>query len=74
MARKLSKSTSNAPIGFEILPFVRASGEEIWLWACEQNCYDAPHAFPDRKDAERAAQRHASNRGIHPDHGEEFIR
>lgn len=73
MARKLSKSAP-APAGFEILPFVTKDGETVYLWACEHSCYDAPHRAETRIEAERLAQRHTSNKGLHPEPGEPLIR
>ena len=61
--KKLSKSTPTQT-SFEVLPYTRKTGETVWLWACEQSCYDGPHAAPDKLEAEKMAQRHISR--VHP--------
>ena len=58
--KKLSKS-EKAPAAFEILPYARKDGLTVWLWACDQGCYDdTPYDRTDPVDAERTAQRHVS--------------
>lgn len=57
--KKLSKSTPSMP-SF-VLPFDRKDGTRVWLWACDQGCYDGtPYDKASRKEAERLAQRHIS--------------
>lgn len=58
--KKLSKSEPTQP-GFEVFPHDRRDGARIWLWACDQGCYDdTPYDRASRTDAERTAQRHTS--------------
>ena len=58
--KKLSKS-EKAPAAFEVLPYTRKDGLTVWLWACDQGCYDdTPYDRTDPIDAERVAQRHVS--------------
>ena len=61
--KKLSKSKP-APTSFEVLPYTRKTGETVWLWACEQSCYDGPHAASSKLEAEQWAQRHVAR--VHP--------
>lgn len=56
--KKLSKS-EKAPAAFEVLPCTRKDGTTVWLWACDNGCYDdTPYNRADPVDAERTAQRH----------------
>ena len=51
--KKLSKS-EKAPAAFEVLPYTRQDGLTVWLWACDQGCYDnTPYDRSDPVDAER---------------------
>lgn len=59
--KKLSKSDSRIHHEIEVLPHTRPDGTVIWLWACQNGCYDAtPYDKSSRTEAEKIASQHAS--------------
>lgn len=58
--KKLSKSSTPTTPEFEVLPHDRPDGTRLWLWACEQGCYDGTaYDKTSRDEALKLAQRHS---------------